>query len=118
MQQQQKKTEFGWEEEKKKKMMTRQRKEVINTAKLFKYLLIGLIVFLVLVCLYNGTSFAPRLPRADDAAEDGADPVTGRVLSKRFYLDELPEDQERNPEVPRSIPVCLQLTICALFFFW
>ncbi|KAL3526365.1 hypothetical protein ACH5RR_011021 [Cinchona calisaya] len=84
----------------------RQKKEFINTAKLLKFLLIGIIVFLGLVCLYNGSLFAPRLPRADDAVEDGADPVTGRVLPKRYYLDELPEDQERNPEVPRSIPVC------------
>ncbi|XP_027151527.1 probable methyltransferase PMT9 [Coffea eugenioides] len=84
----------------------RQKNEVINTSKLFKFLLIGLTVFLGLVCLYNGSSFAPRLPRADDPLEDGADPVTGRFLPKRYYSDELPEDQERNPEVPRSIPVC------------
>ena len=90
----------------------RQKNEVINTSKLFKFLLIGLTVFLGLVCLYNGSSFAPRLPRADDPLEDGADPVTGRFLPKRYYSDELPEDQERNPEVPRSIPVCLQLFIC------
>lgn len=84
--------------------------EVIHTGKLLKSLLIGLIVFLALICLYNGSSFAPTLPRADDLVlDDNSDPVIGSFVRKRDYFDELFEDQEHNPEVPKSIPVCFQL---------
>ncbi|XP_057984055.1 probable methyltransferase PMT9 [Malania oleifera] len=81
--------------------------EALPPNKLMKYALIGLIVFLGLICLYCGSSFAPGLPRAADAAsDDGADPVFGRFVPKDRDLEELFEDQERNPEVPKTIPVC------------
>lgn len=82
--------------------------ELITTTKILKYVLIGLIVFLGLICLYYGSSIAPGLPRADDAAalDDGTDPVIRGFVPKHDYFDELFEDQEQNPEVPKSIPVC------------
>lgn len=80
--------------------------ELISSKKLLKYVLIGLIVLLGLSCLYNGSYFAPVLPRADESAflstDDGAESV---FVHKRDYFDELFEDQEHNPEVPKSIPV-------------
>ncbi|KAK3012810.1 hypothetical protein RJ639_010402 [Escallonia herrerae] len=70
----------------------------------FKYVLIGLIISLGLVCLYNGSSLAPGL-RAD-VSDDGADPVIGGFVRKRDDLDDLFEDQEHNPDIPKNIPVC------------
>lgn len=81
------------------------KREAINSTKLLKYVLVGLVVFLGLVCLYNGSLFAPALPRVDDSFENGVDPVTGRFVVKKEF-DELFEDEEHNPEVPKSIPVC------------
>lgn len=99
------------------KMKQKQKSEIVRTRRsLFTYVLIGLIVFLGLVCFYNGSLFAPRLPRANDVVEDGSDPVTGRFVSKRVDFDELPEDQERNPEVPKSIPVRLKLVLLFNYF--
>ncbi|KAL6960518.1 uridine,cytidine kinase [Sarracenia purpurea var. burkii] len=77
-------------------------------SELVKYVLIGLIVFLGLICLYYGSSIAPGLPRADDvvAIDDGTDPVIRDFVPKHGYFDELSEDLEHNPEVPKSIPIC------------
>lgn len=89
------------------KMKPKQKSDTVRNRRFsFKYALIGLIVFLGLVCLYNGSLFAPRLPKARDFLEDVSDPVSGRFLRKHEEFDELLEDQEHNPEVPKSIPVC------------
>jgi SAM-dependent methyltransferase len=58
--------------------------------------------------MYNGSLFAPALPTADEvnSIDDGTDPVVGTFVRKRDYFDDLFEDQEHNPEVPRSMPVC------------
>lgn len=80
--------------------------EAIRSGRLLKYVLIGFLAFLGLVCLYNGSLFSGGLPRGDDSFDDnGVDPVTGRFVVKKDF-DELFEDEERNPEVPKSIPVC------------
>lgn len=80
--------------------------EAIRSGRLLKYVLIGLLTFLGLVCLYNGSLFSGGLPRGDDPFDDtGADPVTGRFVVKKDF-DEMFEDEEHNPEVPKSIPVC------------
>ncbi|XP_059640734.1 probable methyltransferase PMT9 [Cornus florida] len=86
----------------------KQRSHPFHTTKLLKYVLIGLIVMLGLICLYYGSSFAPGLPRADEASavDDGTDPVIGSFLLKQDYFHEIPEDQELNPEVRKSIPIC------------
>ncbi|PSR87543.1 Methyltransferase [Actinidia chinensis var. chinensis] len=86
----------------------KQRNELATPTKILKYVLIGLIVFLGLICLYYGSSIAPGLPRNDDASvlEDGVDPVIRGSVHKHVYFDELFEDQEHNPEVPKSIPIC------------
>lgn len=83
----------------------RQKSELVTTTKLLKYVLIGLIVFLGLICLYSGSSVAPGLRKPGDAVDDGADPVISRFVT-RHDLDDLFDDQEHNPEVPKSIPVC------------
>ncbi|PSS30195.1 Methyltransferase [Actinidia chinensis var. chinensis] len=86
----------------------KQRSEPVTPTKILKYVLIGLIVFLGLICLYYGSSIAPGLPRNDDASaiDDGVDPVIRESVPKHVYFDELFEDQEHNPEVPKSIPIC------------
>lgn len=78
--------------------------EAIRSGRLLKYAFIGLLVFLGLVCLYNGSLFSSGLPRGDDSFEDGFDPVTGRFVVKKDF-DELFDDEVHNPEVPKSIPV-------------
>ncbi|XP_042066081.1 probable methyltransferase PMT9 [Salvia splendens] len=79
--------------------------EAIRSGKLLKYAFMGLLVFLGLICLLYGSRFSGGLPRGDDSFDDfGVDPVTGRFVKKDF--DELFDDEERNPEVPKSIPVC------------
>ncbi|XP_057492088.1 probable methyltransferase PMT9 isoform X2 [Actinidia eriantha] len=86
----------------------KQRSEPVTPTKILKYVLIGLIVFLGLICLYYGSSIAPGLPRNDDASaiDGGVDPVIRESVPKHFYFDELFEEQEHNPEVPKSIPIC------------
>uniref|UniRef100_A0A5B7BRR1 Methyltransferase n=1 Tax=Davidia involucrata TaxID=16924 RepID=A0A5B7BRR1_DAVIN len=87
----------------------KQKSQLVHTTKLLKYGLVGLIVFLGLICLYYGSSFAPGLRRADEAAAavgDGTDPIIGSFVPRHDYFDELFEDQEHNPEVPKSIPIC------------
>ncbi|KAL1564249.1 putative methyltransferase PMT9 [Salvia divinorum] len=79
--------------------------EAIRSGKLLKYAFMGLLVFLGLICLLYGSRFSGGLPRGDDSFDDaGVDPVTGRFVKKDF--DELFDDEELNPEVPKSIPVC------------
>ncbi|XP_052197879.1 probable methyltransferase PMT9 [Diospyros lotus] len=87
----------------------KQKGELVTSAKIRKYALIGLLVFLGLICLYYGSSVAPGLPASEGAAsalDDGADPVIRGFVPKRDYFDEMFEDQEHNPEVPKSIPIC------------
>ncbi|KAJ7970740.1 S-adenosyl-L-methionine-dependent methyltransferases superfamily protein [Quillaja saponaria] len=83
-------------------------KSELNLAtKKLKYFLIGFTVFLGLVCLYYVSSFAPGLHRSDDEATgvDGTDPVLGGFVHHRDFHD-LPQNQELNPEVPKSLPIC------------
>lgn len=78
--------------------------DVARSPRLMKYVLIGLLVFLGLICLYGGLLFSIALPRGDDPFEDGVDPVAGRFVSKKDF-DELFDDEEQNL-MPKSIPVC------------
>ncbi|KAJ9562548.1 hypothetical protein OSB04_007708 [Centaurea solstitialis] len=83
--------------------------ELIRRKKSLKHVLLGFIVLLGLICLYNASKFTPRLPRAEQviALDDGTtDPVIGSFAAKRDYFDELFEDQELNSEVPKSLPIC------------
>lgn len=81
--------------------------EPAHVTKLVKYVLVGLVVFLGLICLYCGSLLAPGSRRADDdATADGVDPVLGGYVREDGDFDDLFEDQEHNPEVPKSIPVC------------
>lgn len=84
----------------------KQKSEQIYTSKLLTYVLLGLIAVLGLVCLYYWSTSAPGLRRSDDESSgfDGSDPVIGRFTRNRDF-DDLFEDQELNPEVPKSIPV-------------
>ncbi|XP_022134004.1 probable methyltransferase PMT9 [Momordica charantia] len=70
-----------------------------------KLLLLVLILLLGLLCLYYGSSFAPGSRRSDVEESFGSDPgFVGAVIN--HDLDDLHEDQELNPEVPKSIPIC------------
>ncbi|KAF5772644.1 putative S-adenosyl-L-methionine-dependent methyltransferase [Helianthus annuus] len=40
------------------------------------------------------------------AVDDGTDPVIGSFVPERDYFNELFEDHELNPEVPKSLPIC------------
>ncbi|XP_076910745.1 putative methyltransferase PMT9 [Bidens hawaiensis] len=83
--------------------------ELTRRKKLLKQVLLGLILLLGLICLYNGATFAPALRRSEEviAVDDGTDPVIGTSLQKHHdYFDDLFEDHEHNPEVPKSLPVC------------
>lgn len=87
----------------------KQKRELVHSRKLLKYVLIGLIIILGLICLFNGSSFAPGISKADEALafdHDGTDPVIGNFVHKRDFFEEMIEDQEHNPEIPKSIPVC------------
>ncbi|XP_051141128.1 probable methyltransferase PMT9 [Andrographis paniculata] len=79
--------------------------DTVRTPRLLKYVLIGLMVFLGLLCLYNGSLFSIALPRADESFDDGVDPVTGRYVAKKDF-DELFEDEEHNLDIMKTIPVC------------
>lgn len=80
--------------------------ESSHVTRLVKYVLVGLVVFLGLVCLYCGSLLAPGLRRADESpTADGVDPLFGRYERDDGDFDDLLEDQEHNPEVPKSIPV-------------
>lgn len=87
--------------------MKQKSEQQIRTSKLLTYVLLGLISVLGLVCLYYGSTSAPGLRRSDDesSAFDGSDPVLGTFARHRDF-DDLFEDQELNPEVPKSIPIC------------
>ncbi|VFQ96857.1 unnamed protein product [Cuscuta campestris] len=82
--------------------MKRKRDVPRSPAKLLKYVLIGLIVLLALVCLYNGSSIAPRLSRGFETFKDGSDPLTGRGSDVEEWLDHT----EHPLELPKRIPVC------------
>ncbi|KAF5479705.1 hypothetical protein F2P56_000504 [Juglans regia] len=81
--------------------------ELSSTSKLLKYVLVSLIALLGLVCLFYGSSVAPGSRRSDDEAHgfDGNDPVFGGFV-RNHDPEDLLEDQEHNPEVPKSIPIC------------
>lgn len=87
--------------------MKQKSEQQIRTSKLLTYVLLGLISVLGLVCLYYGSTSAPGLRRSDDESSgfDGSDPVLGTFGRNRDF-DDLFEDQELNPEVPKSIPIC------------
>ncbi|KAJ0900609.1 putative S-adenosyl-L-methionine-dependent methyltransferase [Helianthus annuus] len=53
-------------------------------------------------------TFAPALRQEEEvvAVDDGMDPVVGSFVPKRDYFDELFEDHELNPEVPKSLLIC------------
>ncbi|GMN42624.1 hypothetical protein TIFTF001_011825 [Ficus carica] len=72
-------------------------------AKQVKRVLVALIACLGLYCLYYGSSFAPSSRRSDDG--DGSDPVIGGFVGRTDF-DDLHEDQDLNPDVPKSIPIC------------
>ncbi|CAN4090706.1 unnamed protein product [Withania somnifera] len=82
----------------------KQKKELPHTPRLLKYVLLGMILFLGLVCLYNWSFLAPGLPIARDhlAVDDGSDPVNG--ISDHEHVDMDMQDQQL--EVPKSFPVC------------
>lgn len=82
----------------------KQKCDAVRSGWLRKYVFMGLLAFLGLVCLYNGSLFSGWLPRGDDSFEDGVDPVTGRFVMKKDF-DELFEDEEHDPEVLKSFPV-------------
>lgn len=80
--------------------------EASHVTKLVKYVLVGAIVFLGLICLYCRSLHAPGSRRADDGVTaDGVDPVFGGYVHDSSDFDNFFEDEERNPEVPKSIPV-------------
>ncbi|KAF8037630.1 hypothetical protein BT93_B0486 [Corymbia citriodora subsp. variegata] len=81
--------------------------EFVPHANAVKYVLIGAIAVLGLVGLYYGSSVAPGISRSgeDGLGSEGADPVLVGFVPRRD-LDDLFADRERNPDVPRSIPVC------------
>ncbi|GFQ06261.1 probable methyltransferase pmt9 [Phtheirospermum japonicum] len=83
----------------------KQKIESIRSGRLLKYAFICLLLLLGFFCLYNGSVFSSGLPRGDDSFEDGVDPVTGRFLMKKDF-DDIFEDEEHNPEVPKTVPVC------------
>lgn len=82
-----------------------------SAAKQVKRVLVALIACLGLYCLYYGSSFAPSSRRSDDG--DGSDPVIGGFVGRGDF-DDLHEDQDLNPDVPKSIPVRLILYNTAL----
>lgn len=90
------------------------RSEFILRRKLFSIVLIGLVVSISLICIYFGSSFGPGLPSVDEqgnvVGDDGIDPVFGGFVHRQDDFDDnLFEDQERNPDVPKSIPVCIKV---------
>lgn len=78
------------------------KRDAVQSTGLLKFVLMGSLVLLGLVCLYYGVLFSSALPRADDSFDGVAD---GGFDAKRD-LDEVLEVGELNPEVPKSIPVC------------
>ncbi|KAH8519270.1 hypothetical protein H0E87_000889 [Populus deltoides] len=80
----------------------KQKSEKLYTAKQITSALIAFIFILGLLCLYYGSSFVPALSRSE-GEHDGTDPVLGGNIRD---FDDLFEDQEHNPEVPKSIPIC------------
>lgn len=79
----------------------KQKKDRISTSKLLKYALFGFVTFLGLLGLYYSSASAPGLRRSD---EDSSVRSVG-VFSRNRDFDEMFEDQELNPEVPKSLPV-------------
>jgi hypothetical protein len=92
----------------------RHRSDPSSTTSLVKYVLVGLIALLGLACLYYGSYFAPGSRRSDD--EDGSDQVFGSFVLNHDPEDLL-EDQEHNPEVPKSIPVSNAFVLILIFSF-
>lgn len=95
--------------------------DTIRSTRLLKYVFIALLAFLGLVCMYNEWLFSTGLQRGDDSFDDGVDPVTGRFVVKKDF-DELFDDEEHNPEVPKTIPVsnlkCLKQIMEREYQFW
>ncbi|KAI3885050.1 hypothetical protein MKW98_002442 [Papaver atlanticum] len=82
--------------------------EFIVGRKLFSYILIGLVVSIGLVCLLFGPGGLPSVViehgGGGGGIDDGSDPVFSGVIHRDF--DDMFEDQDHNPDVPKSIPVC------------
>ncbi|GAB2283760.1 hypothetical protein Dimus_018252 [Dionaea muscipula] len=75
---------------------------------LFKQLLIGSVVFLGLICLYYGSSFAPHSPRisGDSSVADGVDPFFGGFILKEEEQRSSDDQLLQGSLVPKTIPLC------------
>lgn len=90
-------------------VMTKSKREfAASHFAVIKYILIGAIAVVGLFCLWFGSSVAPGLVRSEDGdnGSDGSDPFFGRSRD----IDDILQDQESNPEVLKSIPVCRLLS--------
>ncbi|CAH9092295.1 unnamed protein product [Cuscuta epithymum] len=85
------------------KATMKHKRDVLHSAKLRKYVLIGLVVSLALVCLYNGSSIAPGLSKGFETFDEGSDPVTGRGDDVEEWFD---HRMEHHLELPKRIPAC------------
>ncbi|KAL5718040.1 hypothetical protein ACHQM5_010981 [Ranunculus cassubicifolius] len=80
----------------------KQKNDFVRIAKLISSLLISLIIFLGLICIYFETSYG--LPSVNDELQQATNPmIHGFVRSNDGLDDDLFED---NLDVPKSIPVC------------
>jgi len=73
-----------------------------SSSTLIKHVLLGLIVFLALFCLYYGSFLAPHSPKLHDQ-DSTLDPFVGSFVDDSGYKLQ-PEDVDSL--VPKSIPVC------------
>lgn len=72
--------------------------------------MIGLVVSIGLVCLLFGPGGLPSVViehGGGGGSDDGSDPVFSGVIHRDF--DDMFEDQEHNPDVPKSIPVSISI---------
>ncbi|CAI0456431.1 unnamed protein product [Linum tenue] len=79
----------------------RQKSDQLRSSKLITYLLLIVILFLGLLCLYYGSSFAPGSD-PESLRRDGSDPVLGSLPGPQHFDD----DSLQNLELPRTIPIC------------
>ncbi|GAB4847903.1 hypothetical protein Ancab_026963 [Ancistrocladus abbreviatus] len=88
--------------------MKQKRSENRHSRVLLKQVLVGLVVFLGLICLYYGSTFAPHSPRivGESSPDDGVDPVFESFVLKEDGFSNKLEVQELDSQIPRSIPIC------------